>query len=394
MALVLCAKRWTQWRGGHVTALIVDHGLRAASGSEAMQVQQWLHAMQVECVLLTLSMETQTTRIQERAREARYAALMQWCKAHQVLHLLVGHHADDQAETVLFRWLRHSGFAGLAGMSAVKEWRDLRVLRPLLQCSKQDCYDYLQASGQPWIDDPSNDNPDFTRVGLRSFLRTHAVNQRLSHVADKLATIRMKEEQQIAQLLTRHAVLYPYGVVQLERWQDVAEDALQVMVARALVTVNGGVEPLRESDVVRLVQWVRSAKASRRTLHGCVVELVDPGNLLIYQEHPSSVSVSLTTARLNWDRFTIICEEAHPDYHGCALGETGWRELRQRMDFPAAINRAIATTLPAIRHLDEWLCVPHIHYYSDRWVWPKPKMVFNPAKPLAGAPFYAMNEGQ
>ena len=76
------------------------------------------------------------TGVQAAAREARYALLGAWCRDAGVLHLLLAHHLDDQAETVALRQARQSGPDGLAGMAAVRELKGSRLLRPLLSVPK------------------------------------------------------------------------------------------------------------------------------------------------------------------------------------------------------------------------------------------------------------------
>mgnify|MGYP003338841754 CR=1 FL=1 len=67
------------------------------------------------------------------ARNARYALLEEYCGAHGILHLLVGHHRDDQSETQALRRTRGSGTVGRAGMPAVRDLTHTRILRPLLE---------------------------------------------------------------------------------------------------------------------------------------------------------------------------------------------------------------------------------------------------------------------
>jgi len=70
--------------------------------------------------------------VQATARAARYALLTGWCRAAGCLHLLTAHHREDQAETLLMRLARGSGLDGLAGIAALRESADCRLLRPLL----------------------------------------------------------------------------------------------------------------------------------------------------------------------------------------------------------------------------------------------------------------------
>ncbi len=110
------------------------------------------------------------TRIQERAREARYELLCACAAEIGADYLVTAHHADDQAETILFRLLRGSGFAGLAGMPRMAQRGGLTFLRPLLDCPKSALIAVCEAQDQPYFRDPSNENPAFARAQLRRLL--------------------------------------------------------------------------------------------------------------------------------------------------------------------------------------------------------------------------------
>lgn len=398
LALALCAQQWVQQQGGSVTALVVDHGLRPEAATEAKHVEQWLSAGGISTQILTLNMNNQVSAIQQRARAARYSAMEQWCIHNEVLHLLLGHHGDDQAETFLFRLLRQSGFAGLAAMSMIRETANIRVLRPLLGASKNLCYDYLSQQNHPWIEDPSNQNQAFTRVGLRQFLALKNTNARLLNLTNACSCIRAKDETMLATLLAKQVTLYSEGFAQISGWLALPEGALEPILQRILVVVNGSNEALRDDDVKRLVQWLHSVTARRRTLHGCVVESHDSQTLTIYREQnalPEAAKLS-DNAVLTWDRFELTFTDSHPKegYDVAVLGEKGWHAVKSDVDLPDYLTRRIAQTLPAIWHLEAVVCIPHIGFCNTAWPWPVPKIAFVPAKPLAGAPFYAMNKGQ
>ena len=121
LALVLLADRWARARRGSVLALTVDHALRDGSAAEAAQVGHWLAARGIAHEVLRWDGPKPATAIQETARAARYRLLGQRCAGTGILHLLLAHHRDDQAETVLLRRAQGSGRDGLAGMAAIRE---------------------------------------------------------------------------------------------------------------------------------------------------------------------------------------------------------------------------------------------------------------------------------
>ena len=79
----------------------------------------------------------------------------------------LGHHRDDQAETVLFNALRGSGIAGLAGMPVVRVWSGPPLLRPFLEVPRTSLHAYAAEFGLSWLDDPSNADIALRRNFLR-----------------------------------------------------------------------------------------------------------------------------------------------------------------------------------------------------------------------------------
>lgn len=168
LALALLAGEWARARGGQAVGLIVDHGLRAESADEARATSALLARREIAAEILVWTGPKPVRGLQAAARDARYRLLFGACRRRGILHLLVAHHADDQAETIAMRAARGSGRDGLAGMAALVEWREARLLRPLLAIPRARLTATLQARGVPWIDDPSNADPRFERARLRS----------------------------------------------------------------------------------------------------------------------------------------------------------------------------------------------------------------------------------
>ena len=168
LALALLAHDWAIGRGGRIVGLIVDHALRPESAAEAAATLDVLARHGCEAKILRWSGAKPLSGLQEAARGARYRLLRAECRGRGILHLLLGHHADDQAETVAMRAARQSGPDGLAGMAAVVEQPEVRVLRPLLGVPRSRLTATLVGREVSWVDDPSNVDPRFERARLRS----------------------------------------------------------------------------------------------------------------------------------------------------------------------------------------------------------------------------------
>ncbi len=164
LALLLLVDRWARDQGGAALALTVDHGLRPDSAAEAAQVGAWAKARGIAHAVLPWTGDKPQTGIQAAARQARYRLLTEACAARGILHLAIAHHADDQAETVLFRRERGSGPAGLAGMTAARSLGAVRMIRPLLGWPKSALTQTCRHFGQDFVEDPSNRSDRFART--------------------------------------------------------------------------------------------------------------------------------------------------------------------------------------------------------------------------------------
>ena len=146
----------------------VDHAIRPESDSEAMQVRALAARLGVEFMMERLVWHDESSISSARAREARWSALQRIAEARGVGTILCGHHADDQAETVVLRLARGTGLKGIAGIPEVRELDEgIRIIRPLLQARRQDLLDLIEASGVPVVHDPTNRRSDVARGVVR-----------------------------------------------------------------------------------------------------------------------------------------------------------------------------------------------------------------------------------
>ena len=109
--------------------------------------------------------------IESRARVERYDALTDLCIEHGIEDLLLAHHQNDQAETILLQLLRGSGTAGLSGMplhrTNTKDAHSITLWRPLLNQTRAELEAYAQQHKLKWVEDPSNQNTRYRRNAIR-----------------------------------------------------------------------------------------------------------------------------------------------------------------------------------------------------------------------------------
>jgi tRNA(Ile)-lysidine synthase len=105
-----------------------------------------------------------------RFRAGRWVLFRRAVAAHALRGVVLAHHADDQAETVVLRLLRGSGPAGLGGMASRAVVGGVVVLRPLLRTRRAALRDWLHATGQAWREDESNEAEKYLRNRVRRAL--------------------------------------------------------------------------------------------------------------------------------------------------------------------------------------------------------------------------------
>ncbi len=153
-------------RGVRITAVHVDHGLRGdASDGDARFVRDLCEKWGLP--LLVYRADPPDNPGEDWARRVRYGFFRQAMDASGADALVLAHHRDDQAETLLLHLLRGAGLTGLSAMSPDTVMDGMRILRPLLAFSREDLRALLFSVGQDWREDASNADPRYLRNALR-----------------------------------------------------------------------------------------------------------------------------------------------------------------------------------------------------------------------------------
>lgn len=248
------------------------------------------------------------TGIEAAARTARYAALHDMCREHGASCLLLAHHADDQAETVLLQLLRGSGLPGVAGMAAEvpDALTGVPLLRPWLGVTRASLGAYAQTHALAWIEDSSNQDVRYLRNALRHDVLP-AVARHVPGYRDTLARF-ARHAQQAQGLLDELAAqdlqkLYaPPDNVLSQRALCQLSDARIGNVLRYWLRQQG----MRTISEARLADWVRQIRSAGRDARLTLAH--EGGTLRLYRERLEwGVSASKADAarasiasRLHW----------------------------------------------------------------------------------------------
>lgn len=363
MALALLLADWCRTRGRRLSALVVDHGLRAESATEAGLVAARLAALGVETVSLAWRGRKPAHGIQAAAREARYRLMTDWCRGHGVASLFLGHHADDQAATVAMRVLHGSGIDGLAGMRPVRWESGVRLYRPLLDVAKRELVTWLEGRGVPWVSDPGNEREDFERNRVDRWLESldddGTAVRRLARLGRRAA--------RAADALTRMADRTFERLVRADRfgtlradWDGFAaeEPELRLRLLRRLAASAGAHDPGLGATEEALARLEANGTASV----GRAVLRRRRGDLVAVREARRLPSVSWPAGErvVQWDgRFRL---EA-PTPPAMALAVAPLRGMPPELKRRAAVpERPPAATLPALYCADRLVAVPHFDW--------------------------------
>ena len=180
--------RLVQWRQQQpdisLRAIHIHHGLSPNADAWVAHCQQICDGWQVPLVVHRVQLVDEGNGIEAQARKARYAAFNQALLPGE--SLLTAQHLDDQSETFLLALKRGSGPAGLAGMPETLAFAGTKLLRPLLNETRESLLHWAQQHELSWIEDESNADDAYDRNFLR--LRVLPVlNARWPHFADAVA---------------------------------------------------------------------------------------------------------------------------------------------------------------------------------------------------------------
>ena len=193
----------------------VEHGIRGAdSVADAQYVQAYCLKKGIPCEVVTVDALSYSKNcgcsVEEAARELRYRAFEQAAEESGEDHarIAVAHHMEDQAETVLWQWIRGSDIKGMGGMRPVRG----RIIRPLLASTRGQIEEYLKETHVSWREDATNSDDAYTRNRLRREVLpvlTDLNEQAVAHLCESAARLQEAEyylEQQTELAYDTHVV--------------------------------------------------------------------------------------------------------------------------------------------------------------------------------------------
>lgn len=271
-------------RGISLVLTHVHHGVRKESDNEVHLVQNMAAKWETPCIVHRFDAKgyakTMGQSFQEAAREWRYARWKEDMRKEGCTLLATAHHLGDQAETILYRLLRGSGTAGLAGIYPNKD----SIIRPLLTFGKADILNYCAREALPYALDRSNEEPVYIRNRIRLELLPELekdYNPRIQEALGRTGELLRWDEEYLAQQVEaawkHYHIKDPVGTIGLSR--DVFTEPAAILsrlLRRAAMLVTGEPRGLGFTYVAKIMgsegkpDWMQD-------LPGMTVKITDEG---------------------------------------------------------------------------------------------------------------------
>ncbi|WEX89270.1 tRNA lysidine(34) synthetase TilS [Sinorhizobium garamanticum] len=335
--------------GFSLAACTIDHGLRPESAEEAAAVAAFCAELGIPHLVRRWQGDKPQTGIQAAARQKRYELLADAAAALDADCIATGHTRDDQLETIAMRRARGEGYGpGGAGMASTMLYgRRIWVLRPFLGLSRADIRGFLTARGVEWFDDPSNANPRFERVRVRSELK----GSQEAPIAPWSAAQRAASSARAAALIESHVRVHETIVAEVELAQaGNMNDADWRRALLSVAAVLGGRNHLPgHATIERISGFLQKGMPGRMTAGGVVYDR-RPNGLYLYREARSlSACVIDPGATSVWDgRFNVTNGERHPVVVTAPQQDSQWNQRLIDAGLPPGVAKRAARAAPQI----------------------------------------------
>ncbi|MEO0771732.1 MAG: tRNA lysidine(34) synthetase TilS [Pseudomonadota bacterium] len=344
LALLSLLQDWRQDGGPDLSAVTVNHGLRAEAAEEAAQMAQLCADWDVDHAVLEWVREAETGNLHDQARRARYALMADWARDRGISTIALGHTQDDQAETFLMRLGRGAGLDGLSAMRDAWDQDGVTYTRPLLPCAREALQEYLRARDLSWFDDPANSDPAYTRSRIRAALpelgiSTHTLAEVAGHLAqarDALCAVTREAARKIARAEMGDIVIDHAGFAELP------PDLARRLLLSAMHWITGAAYPPRGAALSALYDDVLAK--TNATLQGCDISHTK-GTIRLTREAGALRGVTARPGEV-WDGRWRVTGQNLLNARIAALGEDALRHCPDRGESPLPARSLIAS--PAV----------------------------------------------
>lgn len=288
-----------------LVAINIDHNLRENSKSDSRFVKSFCDKNNIKLFAFSVDVkkycETKKMTTEQGARDLRYKAFKKLIDGHQVDKIALGHHMQDQAETILLNIFRGAGLGGACGMEYI---RDGVYIRPLLDTSKTEIRAYIRANDIPFVEDETNSQNDYSRNYIRNMVMP-LIRSKWSNIESNLCSFgsicRQDDEYINSQIDERSLIVQDNAVKIYANYFVNSPSVVNRMILRALnkIGVTSNIER-RHLNIIRDMA-IESENGSKISLPNGIVVIKEYNFITITNKSVKLKQFQLKLAKGKYD---------------------------------------------------------------------------------------------
>ncbi len=300
-------------RGYAVCAAHYNHRIRPAASEDAEFVRDWCRHREIPLILGSGDVPAQAAcqglGLEETARQMRYAFLNEAALQVNCSLIATGHHAGDNAETILLNLIRGCGLNGLTGIPRQRD----NLIRPMLSITRSEINAYLTTHSIPHIEDESNGDLSYARNRVRHQLLP-VMEQLNPKCVEHITAAAVRLEQDEAEL-SRQAATLAHQAIPTEGGLSIPAKALSA--APRPIALRAAAQLLQRLDIGRSAHHLdgllslAASSTGYLSLSGGTARL-EYGSLVlsILEREPTPPSIPLAVGTLCWGNWLVSCQPA------------------------------------------------------------------------------------
>ena len=290
LALAFLAKIYSLKKKISSKFFIVDHRLRPESTNEAKLVKNILKLYSINAQIISWKGIKPSKNIQSIARKKRFELLYIRCEKSKIKNILLGHHLDDLIENFFIRLDRGSGLKGLISLDVKSKYKDLNIVRPLLNQKKEDLIFLSKYVFNFFVDDPSNIDEKYKRTRIRKMIDEFKKNgldkEKLLQTIKNLKYSNNVVNFYVNKNLNKNTIYFEKKdkLILNKNFFIQSYEVIFRSLSDCLRMVGKKYYPVRGKKLDRIISDIKNDSLFRATLGGCIVEKVNQ-TIIISKEH-------------------------------------------------------------------------------------------------------------
>ncbi len=364
LSLLFLLSSFSKLYGWKVCCATVDHQLRPESKNEALYVGKICARLGIEHTILTWNHPTLTDKgkLENLAREARYQLLVQFCEKEKVHFVATGHNWNDQLETYELRKMNGSKILGLAGMSQIRSLStNVKLIRPILNFSKQYLESFLKQQGICWKTDSMNFDENFKRVVVRKRINGYD-RKKFEMISERVQALGLKRaeiEHETVGFLKDYVEILNFGYATIN-FPELLKciRRVQIEIIRRIIGTIGGKKYLPSISKSMIKKIING---DINTLSRCFMK-IKKEKIYVFRENRNIPAVPMRNDKIFWDeRFLILpllnlIKEDNVIFIGSGVGAKNFRKKNAEIPGDALVG------FPCLYKNHQ------VEYEIDRWV--------------------------